>query len=237
MAHITRKELKKDEFASEVAKTYEFVQQQRARLLRIGIAAGVVILTALGAYFFIQSRQSRSSEELAHAIRVFHTPLVGEGPVDEDMKFTDPKQRYEQAEKEFAAVADRYSWLRNGRLARYYLGLSRKHLGKGAEAMRDLRDVAGKGDEPLASLARFALAEILADSGQLAEAEKLYRELAERPTETVPKEVALLGLADRLSESKPAEAQKIYEEIKKQAPNKAAGELADMRLAELKKKK
>lgn len=237
MSHITRKELKKDEFASEVAKTYEFVQQQRARLVRVGIAAGVVILTALGAYFFIQSRQSRSAEQLAHAIRVFHTPLVGEGPADEDVKFTDPSQRYQQAEKEFAAIADRYSWLRNGRLARYYLGLSRKHLGKGAEAMRDLREVASKGDESLASLAKLALAEVHADTGQLAEAEKLYRELADRPTDTVSKEMALLALADRLSTSKPAEAEKIYQELKKQTASKTAGEVADLRLAELKKKK
>ncbi|MGH8247952.1 MAG: hypothetical protein ACREUU_16140, partial [Gammaproteobacteria bacterium] len=86
MAHITRKELKKDEFATEVAKTYEMLQQQRARLLRIGIAAGVVILAVAAAYLFIQNRQARSTDELAHAIRVFHTPLPGEGAVEEDMK-------------------------------------------------------------------------------------------------------------------------------------------------------
>ncbi len=237
MAKISRKELKKDEFVSEVSKTYELFQQQRGRLLPFGIAAAAILLVVLGTYLFLEHRQNRANEELAHAIRVFYAPLRSEAPsVEKDMLFTDGKARYLQAEKEFAALAGSYSWLRSGRLARYYLGLTKQQLGKTEEAVRELRAVADKGDPELAGLAKFALAEIYAQSGRMAEAEKLYRDLASRPSNTVPKNTALLALADKLSPSKPAEAEKIYQEIKKEAANSAAGEVAEERLAELKKK-
>lgn len=235
MSRISRKELKKDEFAAEVSKTYEFIQQQREKLLRVGVAAAVVVVLAMGAYFLVQYRKSRADEELAHAVRVFYAPLQSESPDPQEINFPDDGSRYAQAEKEFGGIAGKYSWVRQGRMARYYLGLSKLNLGKTDEAIRDLQAVAGRSEENLASLAKFALAGAYAGSGKTADAEKLYRELANRPTETVPKDSALLALADHLSASKPAEAQKIYQELQKQQGKSSAAEIAGQRLAELKK--
>lgn len=236
MARISRKELKKDELVTEVSKTYEYLQQQRARLLRVGVASALVLLVALGSYLFLQHRRSRANEELAHAIRVFYVPTTAETQIAEpDMKFADEKARYTQAEKEFAAVAGKYSWFSAGRLARYYLGITKHHLGKTEEAVRELRAVGENKDPKVAALARFALAGVYADTGKMAEAEKLYRELANQPSETVPKETALLALAERLSVPKPAEAEKVYQEILKQADkDSSARRVAEERLAQLK---
>ncbi len=237
MAKISRKELKRDEFASEVSKTYEFVQQQREKLIRFGIAAAAVAVVGLGIYFLFQYRQTRAGDELAHAMRVFYSPPKQEGvPTEPGMSFAEDKARYTQAEKEFAAVANKYSWLRQGRVARYYLGVTRKQLGKTEGALRDLKAVADKQDSQLSGLARFALAELYAETGRLTEAEKLYRELANRPNETISREMALLSLAEQISVKKPSEAEKIYQELKKQGAKGAAGELVEKRLAELKKK-
>ena len=237
MARISRRELKKDEFASEVSKTYEFVQQRRETLLRYGLAAAVLSVVGLGIFFFVQYRKSRAGEELAHAMRAFYGPTKLEGSVfEEGMAFANDKEKYTQAEKEFAAVADKYSWLQQGKLALYYLGLTKNQLGKVEEAIRELRAVEQKPDPHLSGLARFALAEIYAQTGRLAEAEKLYRELAAQPGDAISREAALLALADQVRASKPAEAEKIYQELKKQGANKPAGEIADRRLAELKKK-
>ena len=96
------------------------------------------------------------------------------------MKFSDEEARYRQAEKEFAAIAQKYAWLaklRFGgqpRLARYYLGLTKQHLGQTEEAMRELRTLAEQEqDQQLAPLVRFALAGIYAQNGKPDEAEKL----------------------------------------------------------------
>ena len=236
MARISRKELKTDEFATEVSKTYEFLQRHREALTRTGVVAGAILVVAAGFYFFLQHRRGQAEDELGHAIRVYYAPLAAESGPEQDLKFADEKARYQQAEKEFAAIADKYSWLRPGLIARYYLGLAKARLGKSQEAIRTLEAVAAKGDDRYSPLARFALAGLYTEMGKADQAQKIYRQLADQPSPSVPKETALLALAESLSQSKPAEAQKIYQDIKKQAEKgSAAGELADERLAELKK--
>ena len=244
MARISRKELKKDKFVTEVSRTYQFLQQHRTALLWLIITVVLVVVLGVGSYLFVQNRKARANEELAHAIRVFYAPTTLENqPTEPDMKFSDEEARYRQADKEFAAIAQKYSWLaklRFGgqpRLARYYLGLTKQHLGQTKEAMHQLRTLAEQErDQRVAPLARFALAGIYAQNGKPEEAEKLYRELADRPGELVSREMALLTLAEHLSEQKPDEAEKIYQQIKEQAPDSTAAEVADQRLTELKKR-
>ena len=228
MPRISRKELKKDEFATEVSKTYEFLQQQRKRLTRIGIVAAAVALVVASGYFLAQRRSADANDQLAAALKVYY-PLSG------DVTYANDKLRYNEAQRRFAAVANKYSWLKPGLVARYYEGLSLRNAGRTDEAIRLLQLVAHKRDEDYSSLARFALAAIYAQAGRTGEAENLYRELSRKPTDTVPRETASLALADLLSATKPTEAEKIYLELKKQAPNSVAAEHAEKRLAELKK--
>lgn len=243
MARISRKELKKDQFVTEVSRTYQFLQQHRTALILLLIAVVLVMVLGLGGYFYVQNRKARANEELAHAIRVFYAPTSSENPQTEpDMKFSDEEARYRQAEKEFAAIAQKYGWLaklRFGdqpRMARYYLGLTKQHLGQTEEAMRELRTLAEQEqDQQLAPLARFALAGIYVQNGKPDEAEKLYRELADRPGELISREMALLTLAEHLSEQKPEEAEKIYQQIQKETPDGAAADAANKRLSSLRK--
>jgi hypothetical protein len=228
LPRISRKELKKDEFATEVSKTYEFLQRQRKTLTHMGIVAAAVALVVASGYFLAQRRSAGANDQLAEALKVYY-PLSG------DITYADDKARYSEAQRRFGAVADKYSWLKPGLVARYYEGLSARNAGRPDDAVRLLQLVAGKRDEHYSSLARFALAAIYAQAGRTAEAENLYRELSQKPTDTVPGETASLALADLLSATKPAEAEKIYLELKKQAPKSVAAEQAEKRLAELKK--
>lgn len=237
MPGISRKELKRDEFASEVSKTYEFLQHQRERLIRVGIVVVVAVVAVLAVYLFSQFRQRRASEELAHAIRVFYAP-VNMVSTEPGMEFKDEQAKLVQAEKEFSGIASKYSWQNAGKVAKYFLGVTHRQMGKTDQALRELREVADSGDRNIAALSKFALAETLAQSGKLAEAEKLYRELADRQSDTVSREQALLALADHLAGPRPADAQKIYEELQKQqkqGQQSTIGSIAGQRLAELRK--
>jgi lipopolysaccharide biosynthesis regulator YciM len=228
LPRISRKELKKDEFATEVSKTYEFLQQQRKRLTRLGIVAAAVALVAASGYFLAQRRSASANDQLAEALKVYY-PLSG------DITYADDKARYSEAQRRFAIVADKYSWVKPGLIARYYEGLSARNAGKTDEAIRLLQVVARSRDQHYSSLAQFTLAGVYAQAGRTGEAENLYRQLSRKPTDTVPGETASLALADLLSATKPAEAEKIYLELKKQAPKSVAAEQAEKRLAELKK--
>lgn len=230
LARISRRELKKDEFAAEVSKTYQFFQERRAFLTRYGAVAAVVVALALGGYWLYQNRKQHARADLSHAVRL----LFADQP-EAGMSFTDAKSRDAAAEKELSGVAQKYSRLEEGRLALYYLGVAEDRLGKTDAAIRDLRQVAGKNDDKIAPLARYAMAGIYAKSGKADEAEKLYRELAARPTESVPKATAELALADLLSSSQPAEARKILEELSKNTLSDPTGaQVAQRRLSEMK---
>ncbi len=230
MTRITRKELKKDEFAAEVSKTYEFFQQNREKLIRFGIAAAVLAVIIVGSLWAYQTRKRHAAEELTHALRVRFstTPLPG-------MSYTDETGRDQAAEKEFASIAQKYPSLAEGREARYYLGATEDDLGKTDAAIRDLSEVAGKNDARLSPLAKYALAGVYVKTGKVDQAEKLYRELVTQPSDSVPKATAQLALADVLQASKPAEAHKILEEVSKDSKtNGAAASVAARRLTSLK---
>lgn len=236
MSRISRRELKKDEFASEVTRTWEVVQQRREMLIRYGVAVVVLAILIFGGYYGYQYRRDKASEELGHAFRVYYAQVPA--PMNEtepDLKFADAKAKYTEADREFAAIADRYSLMHAGVVAKYYQGLSDEQLGKSGDAERILKEVVDKNDAQISPLAKYALAGMYANSGKTDQAEKLYRDLADHSTESVPKDTALLALADVLAPKNPAEAQKILVSLKQQNPNGSAASIVDQRLAELKK--
>ena len=63
------------------------------------------------------------------------------------------------------------------------------------------------------SVAQLALAQIYESEGKSAEAEKLLRQLIDKPTLFVSKEEATLELAKLLAKSNPAEARKLVEPL------------------------
>lgn len=231
MTRISRKELKKDEFAAEVSKTYEFFQQRRGQSIRYGIVAAVAAAVVLGGLWAYRSRRGHAREDLTHAVRVLYAEP---GSRETGMTFPDAKSQQQEAEKELAAVATKYSRLPEGRMARYYLGMAEDKLGKTDAATRDLQAVVNMNDQDVSPLAKYALAGVYLLSGKLSEAEKLYRDLADHPTGSVPRATALLALADAIRPSKAEEARKIYEEVSKDQANPVAAGIATRRLMGLK---
>ena len=142
MARITRKELKKDELAQEVSRTYEFLHTNRERLI-LGIAVvGVVLLAAGGGYLLWEKRSASANEELARAQRTYHASVEaapsGNPNTPTEKSFPTAKEKDSTALKEFLAVAQKHSWLKPGKIARYYAGLCQADLGNFKEAEKEL---------------------------------------------------------------------------------------------------
>ncbi len=236
MARITRKELKKDEFAEEISKTYQFLQAQRERLTVAAAVLGIALLAGGGGYLLREKREAVGNEDLGRALRTYHAPVRSENASEQEREktFATDKERYTEALKEFRAIAGKYSWLDIGKIAHYYAGLCQDQLGNPAEAEKEFGVAVRRGDTDLAAVARLALANLQARTGKGPEAEKNYRYLVEHPSAGVPRAGAQLALADYLSPSKPAEAQKLYQDVKTKYPATVAAELADQGLAQLK---
>ena len=156
-------------------------------------------------------------------------------PETTQIYFKSDAEKYQQALKLFSDVASRYSWIGQGRYARYYVGLCQRALGNTADAEKELKAVAEGRDTDLAALGKLALGGLYEQTGRTDQAEKIYRDLESHPTVTVPKATIELALADLYQKTKPTEARALYQQIQKDYPGLAAGDAASKMLDDMAK--
>ncbi len=231
----TRSALKKDDvFIHSTQTGLDWIAENRSKALRISIAALVVIALVVAGVVFYQHRSAAASNAFGSAVSVYSTPIADPAqPAPPGLKtFPTAADRAKVANPLFVDVANRYGSTTAGHNALYFAGLTAADMGKTAEAETDFRKAADLHDANLASLARLALANLLAQHGQTSEAIKLYQDLISHPTSTVPAGTAQLQLAALYeANNKPAEANKIYAQLKAKDPTTAAGQIAAQKLS------
>jgi tetratricopeptide (TPR) repeat protein len=149
--------------------------------------------------------------------------------------FTSASERAKAASNLFIEVSQKYTHTDAGTLAKYFLGLASEDMKDNSKAEQYLKDVAGSGNKDTAALAKAALAGLYHGEGRDQDAINLYKELIDKPTNTVSKAAAQMDLAQLYETKDPAQAKKIYTEI---AANKDTAKeivnLANTRMAGLK---
>jgi predicted negative regulator of RcsB-dependent stress response len=227
LARISRKELKQDEVVLEVGNVVEFVQEHRDRLIIGGIVLVVLVAVGWGGYAFYSNRVTGANEGLGKALETYHAPVrpVSLSDSPNQVTFTTEQLRADAALRQFEPVADKYSMMRAGKLARYYVGLCDVDLGNLPEADKNLNAAVSASDSYVQPLARLALAGVQARENKAADAEQSFRYLVDHPSDSVPKVTAQLALADFLGGSKPAEAEKIYKELEAGKPDVQVSDL------------
>jgi TolA-binding protein len=98
------------------------------------------------------------------------------------------------------------------------------------EAERELTALESSGDETLAPLARFQLAQLCEKTGRTERALQLYQRLADNGAVFVPRAVVLQKMADAHSKTNPEEAAKLYNQVKTEFPDTQAAQQADQGL-------
>lgn len=235
MQGYTRRQLKEDKFAETTKEAVQWTAGHR-RALIWGI--GLVVLAAAGVTGFLawQTRQSEQANiELSAAMRTFSEPLRPAGApaplLDEPAGFTTFAARAKEAEKQFQAVAGKYSLTKPGKIARYMQGVAAMQAGENAAAEQQLKGVAGSSDKNIAALAKMALASLYRSSNRQSDAIRIYKELQDHPTDTVSKAQALLEMAAMYEATDPQQAASIYQQIQKDDPKSAAAQIAAGRMA------
>lgn len=134
--------------------------------------------------------------------------------------FKTEKERAEAAIADFQSVADTFGGA-VGEKAKYFIAVNRLTLDRAA-GTSELQSIAG-GSSETAKLAKFALAQVMFDDGNFAEAEKLYRELAGMDDPILAKETVNYKLGQTLEKlDRKQEAADLYFNIAK-----AGSELKD----------
>ena len=237
MARFTRHELKEDKFAQAAKDTVSWATEHEKSLLTTFAIVLVIVGVATGGWFWYQDREAKASVALGEALRTYNAPIVADptSVPPEIQTFPSARQRGTAAHAKFQEVAQKYKWTRPAQLAEYFAGLSAIDAGDSAGAESALKQVAGARNQEMASLAKFALASLYRSTNRPKDAIQLYKELVERPTGSVPKNMAQLELAAVYAPQQPLEAKRLYEQIQKDDPKSPAAQIAGQRLEELSK--
>jgi tetratricopeptide (TPR) repeat protein len=237
---LTRHQLKQDEFRDSLEQLEEYFKRHYKEILNVTIIVVVVVGLAVGFKFYTNRQEAQANADLGAALETFRA-YVGQpssGAMDlGGPSFPTTQNKYKRALEQFQAIVDKYKMVPRPKaveIARYQAGVCQAFLGDSTAAIQTLRQASQARDQEIASLAKFALAGELAKTGKVQDATKLYQELVDRPTLSVPRASALLALAGAYRASQPAQARQIYERIEKEfASNAAVSQAVKQQMASL----
>jgi tetratricopeptide (TPR) repeat protein len=229
----TKQALKHDQFVDTTQHGLDWASENRNTLIRISVIVIAAIFILIGGYIFYQHRADQAKVAFGEAMQTYQTPLSQPGqPVPPGVKtYPSSTDRAKAANAQFTAVADKYGMTPDGKLARYFAGLTFLEEGQNASAESTLKEVAGGWNADLAALAKLSLAQLYRQTGRDAQAIELYNELSAKTTSTVPSGLAQLQLAELYeNQGKPDAAKKIYAQLKDKDAKGPAGQLAAQKL-------
>jgi len=231
--HITRKELKKDELRETFAHGAEAVLSHQKLTIYLLGAAIVVALGVFGWKTYTERQTVKASAALNDAMKVFlarvRTP--GEQAEPGETSYVDEKNKFADSSQKFGTVAMKYPRTRPGQIASYYAALSLEKIGKDEDARKWLQGLSESSSDDLAAMAKFELAQLDDKAGRGDEAAKIYEQLIAKPTALVPKQMAMMALAEHYAPKNPAEAAKLFTQIKNEFPDTPFADQADQELA------
>lgn len=234
MRTYERHQLKQDKFAESVTGKISWVMEHRSRVIAASILAALVLFAAIGAAWLWNYRNDKANVALGDAMKTYDAAVVPAGTPTEPgtPTFTSSQARARAAYDKFHSVASQYGLTKAGQMAKYMAATSAINMGDLKTAESELKTVADSGNKDLASLAKLALAGLYRDQQRSSDALQLYKQLVDKPTDSVSKATAQLALAALYeSTNQRAEAGKLYSEIMKNDPRSAAASIANQHLS------
>jgi len=216
---LTRRELKQDELRTTFENFEDFLKERYQQILTVAGIVLVVVAAAIGLKIYLDRQVAEANTGLSDALTTFRAQVGTSAPgsLDAGAKmFPTAKERYEKALSQFADITQRFPRTKAAAIARYHVGVCQAQLGDEVGAIKTLTEASHYSDKEIASLAQLALAGELVKTGKLAEAVKIYQDLANRPTTMVPRVTALLSLADAYRGTQPLQARQVYLQLDKE---------------------
>lgn len=219
MDRLTRRELKQDELRTTFENFEDFIKQRYQQILTVAGIVLVVVAAAIGLKIYLDRQVAEANTQMSGALTTFRAQVGSPAPGSLDAAskaFPTAKEKYERALSQFADITQRFPRTKAAAIARYHVGVCQAQLGDEVGAIKTLTEAGRYSDKEIASLAQLALAGELVKTGKLAEAVKIYQDLGNRPTTTVPRVTALLALADAYRGTQPLQARQVYTQLEKE---------------------
>jgi hypothetical protein len=163
------------------------------------ILYGLIALIALGAIFLIfnawrHRKADEARQALGRAIDIAQSPILEQPlPGSTEVSFRNETERAKRAVDEFRQVEAKYSGSTR-EMARYFAANNLLTLDR-PKAVGELQNLTQSGEQEVATLAKFALAQAREADNKLDEAATLYAELAKMNSPLITTETANLRLA------------------------------------------
>lgn len=232
MAHISRRELKSDEFRDTMEHGLETLATHKRTIWLVSALVVLAALAIFGWRYYSSHQNAQASAAFAQAMRVYNIPVQtsGQPPMPGQQSYASDAVKYAAVQKEMGAVAMRFPHTRYGQMARYYAAVSLDRLGRYQDAVNWLLPMT-KGNGQMQALAKRELAHVYDRMGKPALALPLLVQLLAKPSVFVPKPVVLLALGDHYrAQNQAQQAAKYYQQLKTEFPNTGLADQASQRL-------
>jgi|HubBroStandDraft_3_1064219.scaffolds.fasta_scaffold26701_2 tetratricopeptide (TPR) repeat protein len=239
---LTRKEMKRDEFANVVGRSVEYAESHtRGILLTVG-AVALAVAIGFAVYGYLGHRAGRAQEALSYAMKVYAAPIEPPGGAN-PAKPQDPKEpsfpsesaRQARAKELFTAVRRDYGFSDAAAVAGIYLAeieARQGHLDAARQLWSDF--VKHHGKHMLAAEARLDLIALDRQQGKGQQVAQELRAMLDQPESPLPQDVALFELAKTLEAlDKGPEAIQTYQRILDEFPQSAYRQDAQQRMSAL----
>lgn len=201
---LTRKDIKRDEFADAVGKGVLYAETHSKTILYSIGGALLVAALAVGIYLFLGYRAEKANEALARALKVHDAQIDAVSPKPDDAKeptFKDEASRAAAAKKLFEEVESRYGMSDAADVAGLYLAEMEAGAGKLAEARKTWEVfVKEHKGHMLAGQAQLNLLALDRKEGKAQEVAAKLRTMLEDAEPALPQDVALYELGVTLEQ-------------------------------------
>jgi predicted negative regulator of RcsB-dependent stress response len=160
---LTRKELKSDKFALEVQHSVEYVSVHRRQMIRWAVPAAVVILIAIGVFWY-RNYQHGVRQEALHSTMQIQNSTIGPSQSEYVVSFPTAEARKTAVVKAWSDLAVKYSGTEEGGIAEFFLGTNAADVGNLPEAVKHFHVAIDTGSAPYASASKLALADLIKTS-------------------------------------------------------------------------
>ena len=235
---LTRKEIKRDEFATAVGRSVEYAETHTRGLI---YAIGGVVALALvagGVYFFLGRRAAAADAELGHAMKVYSAPVVPSGAKPDDRRepsFPTEEARRGRAKTLFEEVRSSYGMTPAADVAGAYLGqiaANEGQLDRARELWSDCLDE--HEDDLLGGECRLNLIRLDRQQGKGEELVGRLRPMLDDPDAPLPQDAVLFELGKTYEElNRRPEAVASYRRVTDEFPQSAYRQEAQARLMAL----
>ena len=236
--HLTRKEMKRDDFATAVGRGMEYAESHaRTLLLGLGVVALLAVLFLVGR-IFLGHRADQANEDLSHALKVYQAPIDAAAAKPDDPKspsFPDAQARRTRAKQLFEKVRDDYGSSDAADVAGVYLAQIAAEEGQ-LDRARELwtRFVDDNPKNILAGEARVNLIHLDRQQGKGQDLVQRLKTMLEEEAPGLPKDVILYELAATQEElGRKQEALASWRRITEEYPESAYRSEAQQKVAAL----